>query len=55
MEEALKADGELLPSDSGLARSALELPTPGHRAGDTVAGEAEAAVPVSIDPPIPGA
>ncbi len=56
MEEALKADGEALPSSSGLARSGLQLPTPAGRSpAGKAAGEAEAAAPVSIDPPIPGA
>ena len=48
MEQALKADGEELPLGSGtLPRDLLELP------GSVVKGEA--AAPVSIDPPVPGA
>ena len=48
MEEALKADGEDLPLGSGtFPRDLLELP------GSVVKGEA--AAPVSIDPPVPGA
>ena len=47
MEEALKADGEPLPSESGLVRDPLELP------GTAVKGET--AVPVSSDPPLPEA
>jgi uncharacterized protein YqhQ len=47
MEEALKADGESLPSESGLVRDPLELP------GTAVKGET--AVPVSNDPPLPEA
>ena len=58
MEEALKADGQALPAGSGaLERHVLELPGKGHPAGGrrAVAGDAEAAAPVSIDPPLPGA
>jgi uncharacterized protein YqhQ len=56
MEEALRADGETLPSSSGLARSTLKLPAAGAvAAGRKAAAEAEAATPVSIDPPLPGA
>jgi hypothetical protein len=47
MEEALKADGEPLPSESGLVRDPLELP------GTVVKGET--AAPVSTDPPLPEA
>ena len=48
MEQALKADGEDLPVGSGtLARDVLEIP------GTVIKGEA--AAPVSIDPPLPGA
>jgi uncharacterized protein YqhQ len=48
MEQALKADGEELPLGSGtLPRDLLDLP------GTVVKGEA--AAPVSIDPPLPGA
>src|SRR6266550_3778195 len=48
MEQALKADGEELPLGSGtLPRDLLELP------GTVTKGEA--AAPVSIDPPLPGA
>ena len=56
MEEALKEDGETLPLGSGtLPRDVLALP--GKREGDLpkkAATEAEAAAPVSIDPPLPG-
>jgi uncharacterized protein YqhQ len=55
MEQALKADGEALPEGSGtLARAPLEL-KPGSVSLRRVADEAEAAAPVSIDPPLPGA
>jgi uncharacterized protein YqhQ len=48
MEQALEADGEVLPAGSGtLSRELLDL----H--GTVVKGEA--AAPVSIDPPLPGA
>jgi uncharacterized protein YqhQ len=48
MEQALKADGEELPLGSGtLPRDVLELPG--------TARKGEAAAPVSIDPPLPGA
>jgi uncharacterized protein YqhQ len=48
MEQALKADGELLPHGSGtLRRDVLTLP------GTAASGEA--AAPVTIDPPLPGA
>jgi hypothetical protein len=48
MEQALVADGEDLPLGSGtFPRDLLELP------GSVVKGEA--AAPVSIDPPVPGA
>jgi uncharacterized protein YqhQ len=48
MEQALKADGELLPHGSGtLRRDVLALP------GTAASGEA--AAPVTIDPPLPGA
>jgi uncharacterized protein YqhQ len=54
MEQALSADGEPLPAGSGtLPRSPLEL-KPGH-ASLRRAEEAEAASPISIDPPLPGA
>src|SRR5690349_15840595 len=49
MEQALEADGEPLPAGSGtLPRDALVLPGGAPDAG-------EAAGPVTIDPPIPGA
>src|SRR5919107_2452651 len=48
MEQALKADGEILPRGSGtLPRDVLALP------GKAASGEA--AGPVTIDPPLPGA
>src|SRR5215213_10972247 len=48
MEQALEADGEALPAGSGtLPRDVLTLP------GKAAAGEA--AGPVTIDPPLPGA
>jgi uncharacterized protein YqhQ len=60
MEQAIEADGEKLPEGSGtLRREPLDLTAPpsavppgGIRRG---AKEAEAAAPVSIDPPLPGA
>jgi uncharacterized protein YqhQ len=57
MEEALRADGEPVPSQSGLEREPLAAPGSSEHAaaGRRVAGEAEAAAPVSIDPPLPGA
>ena len=58
MEEALRADGEPLPAGAGtLPRDPLKLPVSDRPAGvprRAVAGE-EAAAPVSIDPPLPGA
>ncbi|HEV8488565.1 MAG TPA: DUF1385 domain-containing protein [Candidatus Limnocylindrales bacterium] len=57
MEEALKADGEALPKGAGtLPRDILELPRPGEigKVRRAPVGEAEAAAPVSIDPPLPG-
>jgi hypothetical protein len=56
MEEALKADGEELPRGAGtLPRDTLELPRPGEVGRRRApVGEAEAAAPVSIDPPLPG-
>jgi uncharacterized protein YqhQ len=49
MEQALEADGEPLPTGSGtLPRDPLVLPGGSRDAG-------EAAAPVTIDPPIPGA
>jgi hypothetical protein len=58
MEEALRADGEGLPRGAGtLPRDILELPGKDRPVGGrrTLPGEAEAATPVSIDPPFPGA
>jgi uncharacterized protein YqhQ len=57
MEEALKADGEPLPKGSGtLPRDTLDLPGPEREgAPRKPVTEAEAAAPVSIDPPLPGA
>jgi hypothetical protein len=55
MEQALAADGEALPEGSGtLRRDTLDLAArpSGVRPGAT---EAEAAAPVSMDPPLPGA
>jgi uncharacterized protein YqhQ len=57
MEEALKADGQPLPVGAGtLPRDVLELPKPGdfEPRRRSPLGEAEAAAPVSIDPPLPG-
>jgi uncharacterized protein YqhQ len=57
MEEALKADGQALPAGAGtLPRDVLELPRPGDagKARRAAIGEAEAAAPVTIDPPLPG-
>ena len=47
MEEALRADGETLPSESGLVRDPLELPGTVDRG--------ETAAPVKTDPPLPEA
>jgi uncharacterized protein YqhQ len=57
MEQALQADGEPLPAGSGtLARDPLELPgKPATSSPVPVGAEAEAAAPVTLDPPIPGA
>jgi hypothetical protein len=63
MEQALEVDGEELPAGSGtLERDLLELPgatAPGATApgatGPSVTAKGEAAGPVSIDPPLPGA
>jgi uncharacterized protein YqhQ len=56
MEEALRADGETLPDGSGaLARHPLVLGGARRAAAGGVAAETEAAAPVSIDPPLPGA
>jgi uncharacterized protein YqhQ len=56
MEEALKADDEPLPSESGIPRE--PLPPPGARApvgvGALATQEAETVAPVTIDPPLPG-
>jgi uncharacterized protein YqhQ len=59
MEQALQADGDVAPAGSGtLPRDPMVLPEPtpkdaaGSRRG---ARDAEAASPVSIDPPLPGA
>jgi uncharacterized protein YqhQ len=51
MEEALKADGETLPAGSGSsAREPMDL------SAKPAAGVAsDAAAPVTIDPPLPGA
>jgi uncharacterized protein YqhQ len=57
MEEALRADGEELPTGAEtLPRDILELPRPGEvrKPRRAPVGEAEAAAPVSIDPPLPG-
>jgi uncharacterized protein YqhQ len=57
MEQALRADGEELPANSGsLERDPMVLPgTTTAGAPVPVAAEAEAATPVTIDPPLPGA
>jgi uncharacterized protein YqhQ len=65
MEEALAADGEELPAGSAaLERDALdagksdesEVPGgAGHPTPVALAAEAEAATPVTLDPPLPGA
>src|SRR3954447_22312936 len=60
MEQALEADGEKLPEGSGtLRREPLDLSAPPSavpaRSVRPGAKEAEAAAPVSIDPPLPGA
>jgi uncharacterized protein YqhQ len=60
MEEALKADGEALPSESHLAREPMILPgaegagQPAPSGTARAKGEAEAVAPVTIDPPLPG-
>jgi uncharacterized protein YqhQ len=56
MEEALTADGEEVPAGAGtLPRDPMQLPKPGEVSARRVAvAEAEAAAPVSIDPPLPG-
>jgi hypothetical protein len=64
MEEALKADGEALPHGAGwLERDPMLLKgrqigdaddTPAPHAGKRTL-EGEAAAPVSLDPPLPGA
>jgi uncharacterized protein YqhQ len=57
MEEALRADGQDLPAGAGtLPRDVMELPRPGEAGTKrrSPIGEAEAAAPVSIDPPLPG-
>jgi uncharacterized protein YqhQ len=56
MEEALRADGEALPAGARtLPRDVMELPKPGEvKARRAGIPEAEAAAPVSIDPPLPG-
>jgi uncharacterized protein YqhQ len=53
MEQALQADGESLPAGSGsLPRDLLTLPkAPAPTAGAT----GDAAAPITIDPPLPGA
>jgi hypothetical protein len=57
MEQALKADGETLPAGSGtLPRDLMQLPAAagaGASAGVGTAGDA--AAPITIDPPLPGA
>ena len=59
MEQALKADGEELPANSGsLERDPLVLAGAGVGTSGTsrpVSVEAESAAPVTIDPPLPGA
>jgi len=56
MESALEADGEALPAGSGtLPRHPMVLPGSAREAHPGPAREAEAAAPVSIDPPLPGA
>ncbi len=57
MEQALKADGETLPHGSGtLPRDVMSLPGRAREGiPSTPAQEAEAAAPVTLDPPLPGA
>ncbi len=59
MEQALEADGEALPAGSGtLARDPLELPgktASGESTGDGARSDGAPGVPVTIDPPLPGA
>jgi hypothetical protein len=60
MEQALLADGEPLP-EGGLDLERYPLPPPGAAGAGADAGvgaltstEADAVVPVTIDPPLPG-
>jgi len=58
MEEALRADGEPLPAGAGrLPRDVFELRPKGAPVAGRpgLAGDAEKAGPVTIDPPLPGA
>ncbi|HET7703840.1 MAG TPA: DUF1385 domain-containing protein [Candidatus Limnocylindrales bacterium] len=58
MEQALEVDGEELPAGSGtLERAPLELPgaTIPKAAAPNATAMGEAAGPISIDPPLPGA
>jgi uncharacterized protein YqhQ len=57
MEQALTADGEKLPAGSGtLPRDVMRLPGPAPAGAGAGAGAAgDAAAPITIDPPLPGA
>jgi uncharacterized protein YqhQ len=56
MEEALRADGEQIPAGSArLDRDPLPPPAKAADAPKRAAVEGEAAAPVSLDPPLPGA
>ena len=57
MEQALAADGETLPLGSGtLPRDVMRLPGPAPAGAGAGAGAAgDAAAPITIDPPLPGA
>jgi hypothetical protein len=57
IEQALQADGETLPGGSGtLPRDKMVLPGAAPQEGAVGApAEAEAAAPVTLDPPLPGA
>jgi hypothetical protein len=57
MEEALRADGEVVPA-GGLELARDPMPAPGETAADVraaaAAAEADAAAPMSADPPLGG-
>jgi uncharacterized protein YqhQ len=57
MEQALQADGETLPlGSSTVPRDLMHLPGPaGAGAGAGASAASDAAAPITIDPPLPGA